>query len=84
MELDLPLEYRKGYTKFLNCKIDLSQRVFIPRMETEFWVKSVIKKLKKEKRKSKIKFLDIFAGSGCIGIAILKNIKKVEWRFYRY
>jgi len=80
MKKDSPIEYEKGYTKFLNLKIDLRNRVFIPRIETGFWIKKTIKKIQKSKCKMqnhnlKFKILDIFAGSGCIGIAILKNFK---------
>ena len=76
MKTEIPNEYLKGFTKFLNCKIDLRNRVFIPRIETEFWVKKAVTEIQKTANKrQKTKILDIFAGSGCIGIAILKNIK---------
>jgi release factor glutamine methyltransferase len=75
-----PIEYKKGYTNFANCKIDLSIKPMIPRKETEFWVKKVIQKLSRKtgsRFAGKIDVLDIFAGSGCIGIAILKGLSRV-------
>jgi len=64
--------------KFLNIKIDLSKKVFIPEVETKYWAKKAIKEIQNFSKKnpsSKIKILDIFAGSGFIGISILKNVK---------
>ena len=83
LPLDFPVEYKNGFVKFLNCKIDLRNRVFIPRIETEFWVSQVLKELKNAEKCSrhikmkKLRILDIFAGSGCIGIAILKARPKL-------
>ncbi len=76
---------------FNGAKIDLSKFPVLPREETEFWVKKVLKGLRTfslrsknldfslrselKKEKKKLKILDLFSGTGCIGIAILKNIK---------
>jgi len=61
----------------LICRIDLSKKVFRPRIETEFWVGKAIKKIKKlYQNRSCLEILDIFAGTGCIGLAVLKNIEK--------
>jgi len=63
--------------RFLNCKIDLSKKVFRPRIETEYLTGKVIKSLENKE----INALDLFAGTGCIGIALLKNIEKAKVDF---
>lgn len=67
--MELPEDYKKGFKDFLGIKIDLSKRPFIPREETEYWVSLAIKEIKENSV-----CLDLFSGSGCIGVAILKNI----------
>jgi len=64
---------------FLNCKIDLSKKVFEPRIETEFWVGKALDELRIKNHELRV--LDIFAGTGCIGITFLKNIKNARVDF---
>lgn len=75
-----PLAYVIGSQPFLNITVDLSERPHIPRPETEFWTERVIGTMQKDARPH-LSCLDIFAGSGCIGLAVLKNVPKASVDF---
>ncbi len=65
-----PIQYIIKETEFYNCRISVSEDVLIPRPETEELVDWIIQDLKNEK----IEILDIGTGSGCIAIALAKNL----------
>ena len=65
-----PLDYIIGNAPFLGCTINLSFRPLIPRAETEYWVERALKTIPSS---TPVRILDIFAGSGCIGIALAKH-----------
>ncbi|MDO8499998.1 MAG: HemK/PrmC family methyltransferase [bacterium] len=75
-----PLDYVIGWVPFLGAAIDLSLKPFIPRPETEYWASEAIKDIKKRKGKA-IRILDVFSGSGCIGVAILESVPEVHVTF---
>lgn len=70
--LHKPVQYILGETWFYNLRLKVNEHVLIPRPETEELVEQLIKD-----RKSKLTdpaILDIGTGSGCIPIAIKKNL----------
>lgn len=66
-------EYLMGEVEFAGAKIDLTLRPMIPRPETEFWVKQMIEDIRGKKAEYILRCLDLFSGSGNVGIALLKN-----------
>ena len=76
-----PLDYIIGYVEFVRCKIDLSLKPLISRPETEYWVQKAIEDMQGTKA---VSCLDIFSGSGCVGIAVLKHISQAHVDFIEY
>ncbi len=68
-----PLGYVIGWVPFLETRILLDSKPLIPRPETEYWVKEAIDLIHAEGPKDG-HFLDVCAGSGAIGIALLRHL----------
>lgn len=66
-----PLAYVIGWVPFLHTRIRLDSHPLIPRVETEWWTERLIERLKERFGDSPFHLLDLCAGSGCIGIAVL-------------
>lgn len=70
LEKGEPLAYIIGWIPFLGTTIFLDSKPLIPRPETEFWTELVLARMKKHPNP---RVLDLCAGSGAIGVAILKH-----------
>ncbi len=71
----VPLQYILGHTAFYGLDFIVDNKVLIPRPETEELVDWVIQTTKDIQNP---KILDIGTGSGCIAIALAKNIPHAE------
>jgi len=63
-----PVDYVIGWKEFCGVHVDLSLRPLIPREETEQWAREILSQIKKLKAP---RVLDLCAGSGAIGLAVL-------------
>lgn len=68
-----PIQYLIGYVNFYGYKIKVNENVLIPRFETELLVEKTIKYINNIFNK-RVNILDIGTGSGCISIALYKEI----------
>lgn len=67
-----PVQYLIGNVYFYNSLINVSENVLIPRPETEYLVEKTIDYAKKFNHK--INIIDLGTGSGCIAIALKKEL----------
>jgi release factor glutamine methyltransferase len=66
-----PIQYILGEAHFYKLKFKVTESVLIPRPETEELVDRISKEYKNQQQ---LKVLDIGTGSGCIAIALSKNL----------
>lgn len=75
---DYPVQYAIGDVDFLGYRIEVDERVLIPRFETELLVLKLKERIEKEYADRKIRILDLCTGSGCIAIALKKLFPESE------
>ena len=78
LKKEIPIQYILGVTHFYGLEFEVNSTVLIPRPETEELVDWIIQNSKLKAQNSKLKILDIGTGSGCIGIALAKNLPNAQ------
>jgi len=74
-----PIQYILGETEFYGLAFKVNEGTLIPRPETEELVEWIISEAKQKKLDGKeLKILDIGTGSGCIAVALAKNLPKAK------
>lgn len=81
LEADEPLAYVIGWIPFLGARINLGSCPLIPRPETEWWTQQLITHVQERFRDEPFALLDLCAGSGAIGIAVLKALPNAHVSF---
>jgi release factor glutamine methyltransferase len=74
LEANEPVQYVLGSADFYGMKLKVNRHVLIPRPETEELVDYAIKALLPLSKSKSLSILDIGTGSGCIAIALKKNL----------
>ncbi len=72
----MPLQYSIGKWEFMNIELNVGEGVLIPREDTSVLVNALLENLAKKRPQAKsLKIIDLCSGSGCIALALEKNIK---------
>lgn len=77
LEAGEPLAYIIGNIPFLGVSIGLESRPLIPRPETEWWAEALCGRIGEEP----LRILDLCAGSGAIGLSVLKQCPSARVSF---
>lgn len=77
LKKEQPIQYILGETEFFGLPFKVNENTLIPRPETEELVQLIIDS-KKNKASTQLSILDIGTGSGCIAIALAKNLNNAQ------
>lgn len=78
LEHKIPIQYILGYCYFFGYKFTVNNNVLIPRQETEELVELVLRNIQKVFETTCLNIVDIGCGSGCIAIALKKQLPNLN------
>jgi release factor glutamine methyltransferase len=73
-----PTQYLTGKQEFWGLEFEVTPAVLIPRPETEHIVEVVLARLGEKRRGDELQIADIGTGSGCIAVALAKELPKAK------
>lgn len=78
LEIFEPVQYIIGSTEFFGMTFKVNVHTLIPRPETEELVQWILDDISEKNKKEELQILDIGTGSGCIAVALAKNLPKAQ------
>jgi release factor glutamine methyltransferase len=74
----IPLQYLLGTQEFWGLEFEVETSVLIPRPETEILIEEALRVLNRLPKTEDIRIIDLGTGSGCIAIALAKELPKAR------
>jgi release factor glutamine methyltransferase len=74
----VPAQYITGHQEFWGMDFIVTPAVLIPRPETEHVVESVLECVTKDNLAADLRIADVGTGSGCIALALAKELRRAE------
>ena len=74
----IPAQYITGHQEFWGMDLIVSPAVLIPRPETEHVIEAVLDRVGQAASPADLKIVDVGTGSGCIALALAKELPRTE------